>query len=212
MSENYNEDEKKNTKNHNRNLTSIDNIDVNSSTKFRITSPRSLSAMRKLGYENSELNFITYKEFLKRNPDLLGAKKEISKVGYEFYESKRQEKLEKLKNLRDEEIENEKNRNENSQTKNNNNLKNQENTQSTAIKNEMKAFERMKNKNEKDLIGMVQYELRREIMKKQAEEQLKQQNEKIQRLKDELLKSRKEEEKKKREKEKQKELEQKQQE
>ena len=101
MTEIQNEEEENNNKNHNRNLTSIDNIDVNSSNKFRISSPRSLSAMRKLGYDNDELHFITYKEFLKRNPDLLGAKKEIKKVGYEFYESNRQEKLEKIKNLRE---------------------------------------------------------------------------------------------------------------
>ena len=158
-----------NVKKNNKYL-SIDEIDSNSKRKFKITSPRSLSVMKKLGVSNSELHFITYKQFLKQNPDLFWEKKDITKIGYEFYENNRKEIIKKIKKLR------EKEKNEylksNSQTiQNNNDNSNQKSIEvvkSTAIENEKKAFERMKNKNEKDLIGMVQYELRREIMKKQA--------------------------------------------
>ena len=52
-----------NVKKNNKYL-SIDEIDSNSKRKFKITSPRSLSVMKKLGVSNSELHFITYKQFL----------------------------------------------------------------------------------------------------------------------------------------------------
>ena len=42
-----------NVKKHSRYL-SIEEIDTNSKKKFRITSPRSLSVMKKLGVSNSE--------------------------------------------------------------------------------------------------------------------------------------------------------------
>ena len=162
-----------NVKKHSRYL-SIEEIDTNSKKKFRITSPRSLSVMKKLGVSNSELHFVTYKQFLKQHPDLFGEKKDITKVGYEFYESNRKEIINKIKKLREKEKnESLKSNSQTIQNNNNDNQKSIEVVKSTAIENEEKAFERMKNKNEKDLIGMVQYELKREIMKKQAEEQLK---------------------------------------
>ena len=43
-----------------------------------------------------------------------------------------------------------------------------ENFQSTAIRNELKQFERMKKKNEMDLLSTVEYELQRKIMQKEA--------------------------------------------
>ena len=76
-----------------------------------------------------------------------------------------------------------------------------QNFSSTAIENERKAFERMKAKNEMELIGMVQYELQRELMRKRAEDKVIQQQLKAEKHQKELMKHRKEEEMKKLEKE-----------
>ena len=50
---------KNNVKKHSKYL-SIDEIDTKCKKKFKITSPRSLSVMKKLGVSNSELHFVTY--------------------------------------------------------------------------------------------------------------------------------------------------------
>ena len=61
-----------------------------------------------------------------------------------------------------------------------------ENFQSTAIKNELKQFERMKKKNEMDLLNTVEYELQRKIMQKEAELKIKKQNLKLENFKKEV--------------------------
>jgi hypothetical protein len=76
---------------------------------------------------------------------------------------------------------------------------------STAINNELKAFERLKKKQEMELLGMVQNELRAELTRKENEEKMRKQKEKEEKFRQELLALRKEEEEKKRLKEKEKE-------
>ena len=61
-----------------------------------------------------------------------------------------------------------------------------ENFQSTAIRNELKQFERMKKKNEMDLLNTVEYELQRKIMQKEAELKIKKQNLKLENIKREV--------------------------
>ena len=61
-----------------------------------------------------------------------------------------------------------------------------ENFQSTAIRNELKQFERMKKKNEMDLLNTVEYELQRKIMQKEAELKIKKQNLKLENFKKEV--------------------------
>ncbi len=72
------------------------------------------------------------------------------------------------------------------QSKNSNKLE----FKSTAIENQMRSLERMKNKSEMELIGMIQYELKRELMKKQAEEKIRRQEEKLRKYQLSLKKKR----------------------
>ncbi len=76
---------------------------------------------------------------------------------------------------------------------------------STAINNELKAFERLKKKQEMELLSMVQNELRAELIRKENEEKLRKQKEKEDKFKQELAAIRREEEEKKRQKEKERE-------
>ena len=48
--------------------------------------------------------------------------------------------------------------------------------QTTAIKNELKEFERLKKKNEMDLLNSVEYELKKKIMLKESELKIKKQD------------------------------------
>lgn len=59
---------------------------------------------------------------------------------------------------------------------------------------EKKVLERMKRKNEMELIGKVQYELKKELLKKQGQEKLMKQNEKMKKYQRTLYLKRKEEE------------------
>ena len=95
---------------------------------------------------------------------------EIQQKRYNFYENQRQKRMENLKetykNL--------------CKTENNNTIKNNysQNTlvnnflsndfESTAIKNNLKSFERMRAKSELDLINMVKYEIQREMIQQDA--------------------------------------------
>ena len=49
------------------------------------------------------------------------------------------------------------------------------NFQTTAIKNELKEFERLKKKNEMNLLNSVEYELKKKIMLKESELKIKKQ-------------------------------------
>jgi len=74
----------------------------------------------------------------------------------------------------------------------------QDNRNSTSIANEMRQFDRLKKKQEADLLGMVQYEIKQEMFRKENEEKLAFQLEKEKNIKMERdLKNKIEEQKKK---------------
>ena len=181
---------------------SIDDIEDKKIKNVRITSPRSKEAMKQLGYKDCDLNYLTYDEYKKQNPNFIGEKENKTKFRYECLEKLRQERINNIKNIR-EKLEEE----DYYSSKKNKDISKFEteidNTQfkSTAIENQKKELQRLKNKNKLELIGKVKYELERELMKKQAEQKLKEDNEKTEKYNKALLKKRKEEEKIKREKE-----------
>ena len=61
---------------------SILDINITDKEKPKINSPKSKIAMKKLGYEDKDLNYIKYNEFLEKNPNLKGIRKEIKKNRY----------------------------------------------------------------------------------------------------------------------------------
>ena len=86
----------------NKKKISILDIDIKDKEKPKINSPKSRIAMIKLGYTDKDLNFIKYNEYLEKNPNLNGIKKEIKKKRYEFTENKRIENIiNKIKEVRE---------------------------------------------------------------------------------------------------------------
>lgn len=188
---------------------SIVDFEQNPKNTTKISSPRSLTAIKQLGYNQSDLVFLSFKDFKEKHPELTGQDKSSQKLRYEYSENLRTEKINEIKRLREKidlnKISNDrKNRSSSSQGGFNTQSKN--NFTSTAIENEQKAFERMKAKNEADLINMVQYALTRELMRKEAEEKLHIQKEKKEKYDRLLMDKRNEEEIAKREKERQQEI------
>ena len=93
-------DKKIEKKNKNKKI-SIEDIDGKKIKNVKITSPRTKAAMIKLGYVDEDLNFLTFKEFIQKNPNLTGENKEIKKNRYEYTINLRQERINEIIELRE---------------------------------------------------------------------------------------------------------------
>ena len=153
-----------------------------------IESPRSIKAMFHIGLIMDDIRYLTFSDFINNNPSFRSLPKETQLKRYEFSEQYRYEKIQKIKEFRDLLIEHEKenindkdiinnNINEGEEI-NENNIDNNinEGIGSTAINEELRQFERMKRKNEMDLMNAVEFELQRQIMIKEGEAKLRKQN------------------------------------
>ena len=69
---------------------SIEDIDY-FSKKVKITSPRSIKAMNNLGINNQDLEFLTFKEYLEKNPRLIAESKRIQKLEYNHIQAIRKD-------------------------------------------------------------------------------------------------------------------------
>ena len=155
---NNNNNNNQNINNENNNQISIDNYLQNPNQILEIDSPRSLESIKLLGYTNEDINYLTLKQFINNNPNLIPLAPELQKRRYECYEQNRLNKIQNIAELREKltesyfietypELFNDNN--------NNNNNDELENINSTAIELEKKNFERIKKKNEMDLINSV---------------------------------------------------------
>lgn len=190
-----------NQKSQHQQCTILD-FEANPKKTSRINSPKSLSAIKQLGYNQSDLIYLSFKDFKATHPELIGQDKDSQKLRYEYAESLRKEKINEIKRLREKtDLTKGNNTNKSRSSTYSNGFKNESKNNFTAIENDQKAFERMKAKNEGDLINMVQYALTRELMRKEAEEKLRIQKDRKEEYDQKLLEKRNEEERVKREKE-----------
>jgi hypothetical protein len=148
-----------------------------------IESPRSIRAMFQIGLIMDDIRYLSFSEYINNNPTFISLPKEIQKKRYDFWEKYRIDKIQKIKELRDAIIEEEKinndNNGKNEEINININEENNKEIKSSAINEELRQFERMKRKNEMDLINRVEFELKRQIMLKEGEGKIRRQNMKI---------------------------------
>lgn len=193
----------------NKSMPNISIEDINLyQGKIRINSPTTLKAMKLLGYNISELQFLSLKDYLKKNPNLIGASKQMQQSYYNYVEKLREERFNKIKMLRLQlKSENPPLINKRSQScyrlkKNNRNSKKFNLYSSkgrgfsgfTALEKEKKILERIRTKNETEILNRIQFELKRELARKKNEEKIEKQNIKLKRYENELYNKRKEEE------------------
>ena len=171
-------------------ITIID-FDSNPYASTRITSPRSLQAIKDSGFIIEELYHLTFDQFKEKNPNVRALPLEIQKKRYQFYESNRKENIKHIIEIR--ELIDEKPKVNNVSTTAS---KFYTTYNSNSVQNDQKAFERMKAKNEMDLISMVQYEIQKELMRKEAQRKIDMQNAKKEQTMREIQRKREEEEKK----------------
>jgi hypothetical protein len=177
------------------------------SKKVRVNSPRSLEAMGKLGYTLEELSYVSFKDYLIKHPELRALPKDVQKSRYDFLESKRQNKIDLAKQERQKILKEEDNRSDSLERKSGDlggsKFVTSQESQigATAINNDLKALERLKKKQEMELLNMVQFELKAKLMQKENEEKMRVQREKELRHKHQVEMHRKAEEEQKRKKE-----------
>jgi len=158
-----------------------------------------------------DIVFLSFPEYIDNNPTFRSLPKETQIKRYNFSEQYRISKIKRINEVRDEIIRQEK---ENMMDKENggevNVNDNEENNNieeigSSAINEELRQFERMKRKNEIDLMNAVEYELKRQIMLKEGEAKIRRQNikndnfKKTMEIKNEIEKKEKEERERRRE-------------
>lgn len=198
-------------------LITIDFFSQNPTNNPRITSPRSLFAIKNSGYSLEELFYITFDQYKQLYPEIIPLSQERQKKRYEFYENHRKEKISIISNLRltikDTEESNNNNSNSYSKStqikKSKSHIANNELTTSDYLNtnngipnsiNKANSNERELNKmiakNELDLINMIRCSIQNEKLIKDAEEKQRIELEKKEKYQQELQKHREEEEKK----------------
>ena len=168
-----------------RGKISIDDVDYYS-RKIRINSPRSLTAMNKLGVNNEDLEYLTFKEYLQKFPGLIGEDKKMKIMKYNYVEELRQKRFEQIRELRNELKEEDvipiKNRCYSSKLrgeKNNMNVnsKNKKKVYYSFLEKDIKSFNRVRNTYKTDLFNRMQMQLKKELLKIIKDENEKKENE-----------------------------------
>ena len=163
-------------------LISIDDIDF-FTKKVKITSPRSIKAMNNLGVNNNDLEYLTFKEYLEKNPQLIGESKRMQKLEYNHVQTIRKELIEQIiearKKIISEESHNKKRSVSSKYRKSmaieyNQNLFNSQ----ELTEKDIKAIKRMKNINRTNLSNRLELELKKELKNLINNEQEKKANEK----------------------------------
>ena len=164
------------------NKITIEDIDY-FSRKVKITSPRSIKAMNNLGVNNNDLEYLTFKEYLEKNPQLIGESKRMQKLEYNHVQTIRKELIEQIiearKKIISEESHNKKRSVSSKYRKSmaieyNQNLFNSQ----ELTEKDIKAIKRMKNINRTNLSNRLELELKKELKNLINNEQEKKANEK----------------------------------
>ena len=171
-------------------LINIIDFELNPIEENKINSPRSLESIAKLGYIFEDLIYNDFNQFKQIHYEIIPLELEMQQKRYNFYEDLRKSKIAEIKDLYIKLCNNE-NKKEINTMINNYSKKDYE---STALKNNLITFEKIKAKNELDLINLANYEIGREIDQEFAMEKLRIQDEKREMIKKELKERREKEE------------------
>ena len=158
---------------------SIDDIDY-TTKKVRITSPHSIKAMNNLGIINEDLEYLTFEEYLSKNPELVGEERKIQKFRYNHVDKIRKDLIERVREQRMKiiEEEEEKKRKRSSSSKYRTNIVLDNINSKKFSEKDIKAFKRMRNINKTNLYNRLEMELKKELKSLINNEQTKRDNEK----------------------------------
>jgi len=143
--------------------------DINYFTKkVKITSPRSLKAMNDLGINNQNLEYLTFKEYLEQNPELIGETQRMQNLIYNHVQTIRKALIAQVIEARKKIIQEDypiKKRSISSKYRKPLSLENNSKVSSKQDFNEkdIKAIDRMKNINKTNLFNRMEMELKKEL-------------------------------------------------
>ena len=146
----------------NLSLDQINFLDI----KEKITSPRSLKAIKTLGYDLNKLYFISFENYIKKHPELQKINQEFKEKRYNQFEQKRIKRINEAKNKREEIIEDEKNKKmlkSKSSSQFNISI---ENSIDSILKNEREKLNFLKNQQINEMINLIEFEFKVKEMKK----------------------------------------------
>ena len=176
----------------NKKLISIEAYITNPEQNQRINSPYSIKAINSLGYSQSDIEYLPITKFQELDDRFCTLSKEIKQRRYETFNKCRLLKIQEIyecrNQLKEKNLLNEGNNKSyenilNYSCRNFNDSNDFNSLSSSAIKEEIKQFERNKRKNEQDLINSVEFELKRQIMLKEKEAKIRRQDFKMEMLK-----------------------------
>ena len=149
------------------NKISIEDIDF-FSKKVKITSPRSIKAMNNLGINNQDLEFLTFKEYIEKNPRLIAESKRIQKIEYNHIQAIRKELINQVIEARKliiSESNHNKKRTVSSRFRKSLAIENNINLyhSNDLTEKDLKAINRMKNINKTTLSNRLELELKKEL-------------------------------------------------
>ena len=163
---------------------SIDNIQFKQK-KIRVNSPITLKAMKQLGYKSSDLEYLPFKEYIRKNPYLIGKTKDSQEKIYSQIEKLRGIRFRRIKELRYKLKTLNNSQDENSRYKSSYRLRKRappkmdnvlsnsiDNYCSSALEREKQILERIKNKKENQFFSKIQFELQKELTRKKNENKL----------------------------------------
>ena len=163
---------------------SIETYISNPNQITKLNSPRTLEAIKLLGYTQEDIMYIPINKYSIIDQSFRTLSPEMQKKRYQMYNEFRLNKIQEIYELRNQidlsklQSNSDNNTCQKSATQRTNVFSN-DNVTSTAIIEEKKQFEKMKRKNEMDLMNMIEYELQRKVMTKEAEAKIRKQQMKI---------------------------------
>ena len=179
------------------NIISIKDFEKSPLKTQRINSPYSILSLRQSGITQEELYPISLFEYLDKYPNTKKLPFKIQESRFTFFENHRLKKIKYLKELRNQiQFENKSSRNKSDiHNKKNNNFYSEE--ISYILIEDLKSFERFKNRNDKELLDLIENEVNKTIFKNNYEKKIKNQKERFKEYKKKLLERSLEEQKKK---------------
>lgn len=165
---------------------SITDLESNPQMKDKVNSPRSIEAMKYLGYTLNDLLYFSFKEFKIQHPELIGQNKESLRNRYEYAENLRMERIKEIKAMVDKpksnECDNHTNTNNNPQQLLS--LKRNKSQRAISVGSKGSKYDNRTHYHEKSNLGydinlsnMVQNELMKELTKKKIENKIRCYNE-----------------------------------
>ena len=149
----------------NNEYISIDDINYKT-RKVRITSPRSIKAMKKLGIKNGDLEYLTSQEYINKNPELIGEAKVIQSFIYKCSQKIRIGLINRVREARNKIIEEgqyKSKRSTSSKYRKTMGLDGIINNVYKFSEKDLKTFKRMQNINKTNLFNRLEIELNKEL-------------------------------------------------